>query len=188
MIDAASRDGRSLGPGMNRLQREILEVNVNLSRKLHGDIVAQSLGFFLAVGAFEIAELNQSDLGGGRSKARSVLGLQLVEIFLEGILRQVVNHAANDMLAVLGDIEGLVLGAALVREVNIHLLQIGGAGSLGVVDLHLDLGNDRQKMADISLHVGLVQRGGRRGFGLILRRKNGSERQAKGRENDKAHD
>ena len=77
------------------------------------------------------------------------------------------------MLAVFGDIESFVLRAALVGEVDIHFLQVGRAGSLGIIDLHLHLGNHCQKMADISFHVGFVQRG----LGFFLRGKKGEQRQ-----------
>src|SRR5580658_7020601 len=101
--DASAGDRRRLGPRVDLLQRKILEDHAHLGGKLPGYVFAQRFRFLFAIGTLEIAEFDECDARGGWAEAGSSAGLQCVEIVLERILGEVVHHAANDLLAVLGD-------------------------------------------------------------------------------------
>src|SRR5437868_5090425 len=58
---ATARHGGRLGPGMNRLQRRIFEVHTHLSGKPGDHVIADYLGFLLAIRALEIAEDDHHD-------------------------------------------------------------------------------------------------------------------------------
>src|SRR5579871_4834557 len=108
---------------MNLLEREILEIDANVFGIRLRNLLAQRLGFFFAVRALEIAEHHQHHGSSRSSKTRRQAGLQLVEIFLEWILRQIVNVSSNDFLTVPGNIKRFVLRAWSVDKVNIHLFE-----------------------------------------------------------------
>src|SRR5579862_3415741 len=156
--DAAARDGCGLGPGVNLLQRKILKDYLHLRWELGGHVVAQRFRFLFTVGAFEVAKFDHRDWRVLRAEAGSAGSLQLIEIFLKRILREVVDHAANDVLAVLGDIERLVLRAALVAEVNVYLKQFGRGARLGIVDGNLHLWNNREQMPNVDFKLAFIQR------------------------------
>jgi hypothetical protein len=92
------------------------------------------------------------------------------------------------VLAILGDVEGLFLRAALEGEVNIDLFEIGRGGRLGVVHFHLDFRNHSQQMANVGFHFCFVERGRGGGVRLFLRGKKGGERQKECGDYETAHD
>lgn len=120
-------------------------------------VFVQGLGQFAAEAALEIAELHHRYGRAGRADLGLVLHLYLGEAGLKRILRNVIDGAAHDFLAIFRDEKYLILLGVAGFSVKRDLFEAGQLRRLRIADSHLDgLGPDKQ-MAHVGFESGLVQ-------------------------------
>ena len=103
--DAAPGHGGGLGPGVQAFERVVLKIEAHLGGVVLDQVLAQHLGFALAVWALQIAEDHDGDRRAGGSEGGLELRLEFVELGLEWVGCDVVEIALNDLLAVVRDVE-----------------------------------------------------------------------------------
>ena len=152
---------------MNLSKRQIFEIEPDFLRIGGQQIRPQRFGFLLTVRALEIAEDYDDDRRTGSAEAGLQIGVQLVELRLERILGYFEDIAAQDFLAVLGNVERLVGGGIAGRRVHGDFFESWQRTRLRIINLDLDLRAPHVQMAYVSFQRGLIESGlpGRRFFG-----------------------
>ena len=163
--DAAAGHGGGLGPRVQAFERIVLEVEAHLGGIVLDQVLAEHLGFDLAVRALQIAEDHDDDRRAGGAEGGLKLRLQLVQLGLEGIGGDVVEVALNDFLAVVGDVEREFLGLGALRDAHADFLETGKGGRFGVADGHRQRRLQQIEMADIGFQGWFVEGGLLRGIG-----------------------
>src|SRR3982074_1363791 len=100
-------------------EREIFKIQAYFLGVSSQQVTAQGFRFFFTVGTFKITEQHNHYRGAGSAEAWLQLSVELIELHLEWILFHVEDIAAQNFLAILGNIERFV-GRGLARG-SMHL-------------------------------------------------------------------
>ena len=117
-----------------------------------------------AMGALEVAELVEGDLGIGWAERRAAVDFELGAVLGEGVFGGVKHFAAEEGLAVLGDVDGAGVGLAVDGDLNRDCVEFGRRRWLERPEFELVAGAPAEEIADEGLG-GLgelrIRRGGR---------------------------
>ena len=149
----------ALAHGCRPSSGKVLEVEAHLGGIVLDQVLAQHLGFALAVGALQIAEDHDGDRRAGGSEGGLELRLELIEVGLEGVGGDVVEVALNDLLAVVGDVERDLLGLRALRDAHADFLEAGKSARFGIADGHRQLRLQQIEVADIGFQGRFVEGG-----------------------------
>ena len=123
--DAPAGHCRRLGPGVNLVERQVLEIEPHVRGISREQVRAQGLGFIFAIGAFEIAEHHDHHGCARSAEAGLKIGAKFLQLRLERILIDVVNRPTQDFLPVLRNVERLVRAGLARRRVHFQLVETG---------------------------------------------------------------
>jgi hypothetical protein len=137
---------------------EVFEVDADVLREGGGEVVADHLGFLLAVGALEVGEDDDDDGGAGGAVAGLEVGFEEVEILLEGVLGGVEDGALDDLGAGFGDVELLGLAGGAEGAGDGDGEEAVDGGGYGVGDGDGDLFVPDVEVADVGLEGGFSRK------------------------------
>ena len=166
--DAAAGHGGGLGPRVQAFQRIVLKVEAHLGGVILDQVLADHLGFALAERTLHVAEEDDGYRCAGGSQGGLELGLELIQLGLEGVVGDVVEGALHDLLAVVRDVERDLLGLRALRDTHADFLEAGKRARFGVAYGHRQLRLQHIEVAHIGFHRGFVKGG-------LLRRIGGGE-------------
>ena len=157
--DAAPGHGGGLGPRVQAFERVVLEIEAYLGGIVLDQVLAQHLGFALAVGALQIAEDHDGNRRARGSEGGLKLRLEFIELGLEWVGCDVVEIALNDLLAVGGYVERELLGLRALRDSYADFLEARKSARFGVANGHRQLRLQQEEVADIGFQRRFVEGG-----------------------------
>src|ERR1700761_1579938 len=101
ICDAMGRFGCGMGPGVNRVDREVLVDDANVIRKLLREVVTKSFGELAAIRTLKVTKDDDCYLGVGRAERGPVSGQMLKRVEKRAVV-QIPNRPADEALAIRG--------------------------------------------------------------------------------------